>query len=145
MIFKANTKDGQLFVRDRESFSNYLKDLNGCEITLCVERAKAKKRSVEQNHLYYGIVRKIMQVLIDRGFDELNVVTLSSYFKKIFLSDIIVDPINGGEIEIVRSTTDLGVKEFAEYIDKVVRFALQDMSITPDSLKPFIDLMESEL
>ena len=53
-----------------------------------------------------------------------------------------IDPVTGDDMEIVRSTTSLKVKEFSEYIDTVVRFAIQDMDIPPDSLKPFIDMLE---
>ena len=115
------------------------------EIVLKIEGKAGKKRTSDQNDLYYGIVRKIMIVIFDRGFDDLNVVALINYFKKRFLSDIMIDPVTGDDMEIVKSTTSLKVKEFSEYIDRVVRFAVQDMEIPPDNLKPFIDLLESNV
>ena len=141
-MFKATTKGGKLFVEDKNAFKEHLLKFDGKNIILKIEAKAGKKRTTDQNDLYYGIVRKIMIVLLDRGFDDLNVVSLSNYFKKRFLSDIMIDPVTGDDMEIVRSTTSLKVKEFSEYIDTVVRFAIQDMDIPPDSLKPFIDMLE---
>ncbi len=138
MIFRATTRDGRLFVKERISFESHLRELHDKELIVVIEHNVTKKRSIEQNRLYYGILRKIMMVLIDRGYDNLNVVALNNYFKSLFLQDVMIDLLTGKEREIIKSPSELGVKLFAEYIDKLVRFALQDMNIESKYLEPYI-------
>ncbi len=138
MIFSATTKDGRLSIKERISFENHLRELSGKDIIVSVEHRKGKKRSLEQNDLYYGILRKIMKVLIDRGYDALNVVMVNNFFKGQFLRDIMPDLVTGEDIEVIISPKDLGTKEFSEYIEKIIRFALQDMDIKAEWLEPYI-------
>ena len=142
MIFQATTKDGRLHIKERISFESYLRDLDGKEIIVAIEHTLSKRRTVEQNSLYFGILRKIMVVLIDRGYDNLNVVALNGYFRGLFLRDVIIDPVTGKDIEIERHTSDLNTKEYVEHIDKVTRFALQDMNIESKYLEPYISMMK---
>tara|TARA_R110002020_G_scaffold220785_2_gene428785 strand:- start:42206 stop:42634 length:429 start_codon:yes stop_codon:yes gene_type:complete len=142
MLFKANTKNGKLFIKERIAFENFLRDLDGREISVMVESGKGKIRTLEQNDLYFGILRKIMKVLIDRGYDDMNVVMLNNYFKKMFLGDYVPDVITGESIEITRNTSELSTKGFSEHIDKVIRFALQEMDIKPEWLEPYLSSME---
>ena len=142
MIFKAATRDGRLIMKDRISFEAHLRELHGKDIVIVIEHSVTKTRSIEQNRLYYGILRKIMRVLVDRGYDNLNVVALNNYFKSLFLQDVMIDLLTGKEREIIKSPSELGVKLFAEYIDKVIRFALQDMNIDSQYLEPYITEMK---
>jgi len=138
MLFKASTENGKLFIDEKDKLTSYLQRISGKKIFVNIEHTSGKKRSVEQNSLYYGILRKIMAVLLERGFDDLNVITLSHYFKRKFLADVIIDPATSEEIEIVKSTTELKTKEFSNYIESVTRFAIQDMDIADEIFNPYL-------
>lgn len=138
MIFTGRTEGGKLKITNRVAFESRLKELDGKEIAIKLEHRKDKIRSLQANDRHYGILRKIMKVLIDRGYDDMNVVKLNNYFKKMFLQDIIPDILTGEPMEIVKNTSELSSKELKEHDDRIVRFALQDMEIEPEWLEPYI-------
>ena len=142
MIFPAKTRDGKLNVNDRLAFETYLKEIGKADdwkdIAIRIEHTPGKIRSLEQNDTLHGLLRKIMQVLIGRGFDGLTVVGLKNWFSGMFITDVIISPLTGLEEEVVRGSSELGTKEFNMYLANIGLFVLQEMLIERELLEPYI-------
>ncbi len=142
MIFPAKTKDGQLRVNDRLSFEAYLKEIGKVDgwkdIAIRVEHTPGKIRSLDQNDTLHGLLRKIMIVLVGRGFDSLTVDGLRDWFSGMFATDLIISPMTGLEEKIVKGSSKLNTKEFNLYLANIGMFALQEMMIERVVLEPYI-------
>lgn len=142
MIFPAKTKDGRLSVTDRLSFEAHLRDISKVDgwkdIAIRVEHTPGKIRSLDQNDTLHGLLRKITQVLIGRGFDSLTVDGLRHWFNGKFATDLIIDPMDGMEKTIVRGSSELNTKEFNLYLANIGLYALNEMLIEQQLLEPYI-------
>ncbi len=81
------------------------------------------KRTVSQNKLYWAV---IMEMADETGYakDEMH-----EAMKMKFLPPSVIT-VAENEIVIPASTTLLGKKDFAGYVDKVIAFAAMEMGIT---------------
>ena len=142
MIFPAKTLDGRLVVDDRLAFETYLKEIGKAnewkDIAIRIEHTPGKIRSLDQNDTLHGLLRKIMQVLIGRGFDSLTVDGLRDWFSGMFATDLIISPMTGMEEKIVKGSSKLNTKEFSLYLANIGRYALQEMLIEQELLEPYI-------
>ena len=142
MIFPAKTKDGQLRVNDRLSFEAHLRDIGKADswkdIALRVEHTPGKIRSLDQNDTLHGLLRKILIVLIDRGFDSLTVDGLRDWFSGMFATDLIISPMTGMEETITKGSSKLNTKEFNLYVANIGLYSLQEMLIERELLEPYI-------
>ena len=142
MIFPAKTKDGVLRINDRLSFEAHLKDIgitdSWKDIAIRVEHTPGKIRSLDQNDTLHGLLRKIMIVLVGRGFDSLTVDGLRDWFSGMFATDLIISPMTGLEEVITKGSSKLNTKEFNMYLANIGRYALQEMLIEQESLEPYI-------
>lgn len=82
----------------------------GESVTLEIHNRKAK-RTEQQNRYYWGVYLP----LVSKETGEHNLDALHSLFKGKFLSEGVVDVL-GQKVRIVKSTTELGVGEFSEFI-----------------------------
>ena len=142
MIFTAKTKDGRLVVDDRQAFEGHLKEIGKADswkdIAVRIEHTPGKIRSLDQNDTLHGLVRKIMQVLIGRGFDSLTVDGLRDWFSGMFATDLIISPMTGLEEVVVKGSSKLNTKEFSLYIANIGLYALNEMLIERELLEPYI-------
>ncbi len=123
--FKGKVKDGKIKFYTENSFNNYIQGLEDKEVSIVVKRF-AKQRSGQQNKYYWGVVLKSISDFT--GYDTED---LHTHFKYHFLRKKV------GKLTAFRSTRDLDTLDFTEYIDKVIRFARERLSVevpTPDSM-----------
>tara|TARA_Y100001973_G_scaffold99725_1_gene159400 strand:- start:1267 stop:1620 length:354 start_codon:yes stop_codon:yes gene_type:complete len=110
MKFTGKVTNGKLTLDDTELFKQYLYNFDGY-VSIEIKASK-KVRSAQQNAYYRVIVRELGKEL---GYTEheMHKVLKEKY-----------------DLE---STKDLSVKEFGEYIDHILRWAVTDMGIVlPD-------------
>lgn len=142
MIFPAKTKAGRLVVDDRIAFEAHLKEIGKenewKDIAVRIEHTPGKIRSLDQNDTLHGLLRKILIVLIGRGFDGLTVNGLRDWFSGMFATDIIVSPMSGLEETVVKGSSKLNTKEFSLYLANIGLYALQEMLIEQELLEPYI-------
>ena len=79
-------------------------------------------RSVEQNRYYWGVVLTEISEYTGHTSDELH-----EYFKKEYLIE------KSTFIETYKSTTDLDIGEFIEYIERIKNWALTYNILIPES------------
>ena len=112
VIKKMKTDHGNTLVVINPDY--YKTELNkfkdGENVTLCIHNKKPK-RTEQQNRYYWGVYLP----LIAKETGENNKDTLHELFKGEFLTEAIVEVL-GKKVRIKKSTTDLTVFDFCQYI-----------------------------
>jgi len=107
---KVKIKDGQILPYAKKYFDNLLKNLDGKEMMLSLDKPKSI-RSVEANRYYWLLIDHISEYT---GEDK-N--ALHEYFKQKYLSEEIL--VMGCPVQKRTSTTKLSVRRFYEYCEKI--------------------------
>lgn len=116
VIFNATTKGGDLKVfRSKDFRKEVVQAFPEKDLLIKVERKK-KKRSIQQNSYYWGVVIKLMTQFfkgegIVKNEDETHQILTYKFLKVVCA---ITD--DGEVVERVKSTTELSTVEFEEYI-----------------------------
>ncbi len=111
------TKDGiisKLAVKSPRFYQHQLnKFRDGEEVTLVIHNQKPK-RTEQQNRYYWGVYLP----LISEKTGEQNIDRLHELFKGMFLTEGVVEVL-GKKVRMKRSTTELSIAEFCDYILKI--------------------------
>lgn len=113
MFFIEVKKDGKIDY-SRAAFESYLVSLKPGTYFCRLDRANT--RSVQANRLYWAWLRVIAE---STGDDENS---LHEIFKRMFLPPKF-QTYRGKEIKLPRSTTELSVKDFSEYLMRIEKEA----------------------
>ena len=112
MQFRAHIENGKLAIETPESYRRYLSGLNeGTKMTVAIDKKK-NTRSLSQNAflwLYYGVIEN------ETGTTANDV---HEWAKRMFLPPRFIS-VQGMEIRIPASTTNLSKHDFSEYLDKI--------------------------
>jgi hypothetical protein len=135
LTYWGSVKDGNISLPKRLR-QEVTKVFDGHSIEVTFKR-KRKRRSIEQNRYYWGVVIPcIIEAMIDMGNDALQIGN-SEHAELVheFLKAKILD--NGEEViladgvveKLPASTRKTTTTEFAEYTDKVIRWAAEMLNI----------------
>lgn len=97
-----------------------LGNLNPLQSWVVEVKPYRKKRSLEQNALYWNWLT-VLEEQTELGYRKEE---LHEAFKYRFLGMEKKKTVLGQDYETIRSTTSLNTKEFTEYLDKVLAFAM---------------------
>ena len=136
MIFKAKSIDGSIRANYRREVEDYLREIEGEDIIINIEVFSKRKRSEYQNRYYWVVIREIRKAFRNLGYDW-NDERTHTYFKHLYLSDIIIDPITREETQLIRSTSSLSVTEFKEYLDSVIQFGVENLDMSIPSVENY--------
>ena len=102
MKFTGSVKKGKLTLHDKDGFKRFIKDIDS-DVWIDIKTAP-KTRSPQQNAYYRTIVR---QIGLHLGYpeDEMHDVVKAKFE--------------------IKSTKDLDVDEFSEFLDRLIRFAAE--------------------
>ena len=97
-----------------------------------VKVTKGKKRSHPQNAYYWGVLLDyVRHGLMDVGYREAkDNETVHEMMKAMFLKNKIVNEFSGEEITIAGSTAKLTTLEFSGFIEEIVQWAAEYLSIS---------------
>ena len=109
---------------------------NDCDEVIVEMKPNTQSRSTKQNALYW----KWLGVLTETGNTQ---GALHQYLAQEFLSPIAED-IQGQTVLVIKSTTTLSVKEFAEYLEHVQQFADSLGCILPKPEDLYLESMMRE-
>jgi hypothetical protein len=116
-IRKGSDGHNTLVVKSKTYYAHQLnKFKEGTKVTLEVHTRRAK-RSDQQNRYYWGVYLP----LIAKEKDEPNLMRLHELFKGMFLTEGVVEVL-GKQVRMKKSTTDLGVGEFCQYVMDIEHF-----------------------
>ena len=126
--FFLHIKDGKVYNRDMVATA--FKSLQ--DGRYFVKIAANKNRSNQQSRYYWGcMLPMVLDGLQDAGFNEIkDVATVHELLKKLFLERKMVSEKTGDEIKIPGSTAKLSTTEFNIFIDEVIRWASEYLSIS---------------
>lgn len=128
-FFGSVDDKGKLILERRELFDLFLGSLVNSKVELTVKKFR-KSRSLKQNSYYFGVVLQTISEYT--GYD---VEDLHNHFKYFYLR-------KPTKIVSYFSTTELSTIEFGEYLDKIIRFVGERLSLnipTPDSIDNLIN------
>lgn len=118
--FTGRFEKGSLKLDKRPKFLELAKRLEGKKIMLCIEEF-VPLRTISQNRYYHGVVVKMMASHLGYKPDEMH-----EALKMKFLGTH-----EDGELPSCRSTTDLDVKEFGEFLENVIQLAAESGLLIP--------------
>ena len=84
---------------------------------------KKPKRSLEQNRLYWAILNDISEQVVPGKAYEPSI--WHEYLRALFLPDKMIELPDGSVKMLEPSTAELRLNEFSEYVEKVVKWAIE--------------------
>ena len=109
--FYGTVKDSKLYFDNRNNFDLYVGTLDGNKVEVIVKKIK-KNRSTRSNN-YYWVYLTLLEAETGNAKDDLH-----EYFKSRYLSRRI-GTLNGKEIMLPPTTTNLSTGEMSEYIRNI--------------------------
>ena len=123
----ATVIDGKLTLLAPELFKEAVRELNGKDVTLTIERST--KRTSQQNRYYWGGVIPIIQYGMQEVGVKMSHEQVHELLKfKFLIQDVVTED---GEIlmQTIGSTTKLNTIKFNEYIESIREWAWEYLSI----------------
>lgn len=120
--------DGSLKLHKRSEFDSLIKDFKGCDVLITVSK-KYKKRSINQNAYYFGVVVTEIRDRLNELGHNVTLDLTHEMLKARFNSQESVNENSGEIFSFPKSTTEMNTEEFCEYIDKIIIFAKQSLDI----------------
>jgi hypothetical protein len=120
--------DGALRLHKRKEFDNLLKDFKGSDVLITVSK-KFKRRSVNQNSYYWGVVVTEIRDRLNELGHNVTLDLTHEMLKARFNIQESVNESTGEVFKFPKSTTEMNTEEFCEYIDKIIIFAKQSLDI----------------
>lgn len=97
-------------------------------VTIDIE---SRKRSVQQNHYYYGVVISLIQeALRDEWGESLTKEETHELLKQHCNWKELVNNDTGESLKIPQSTADLTTMEFEEFLERCRRFAFEYLNVS---------------
>lgn len=122
--FWAEVANGQLKIKNRKAFDDYLASLTG-DVVVAVGKHR-KPRSIDQNGWYWGCILKLMSEVTGHTEKELHEAMKQRFNCKAITVGKQVVPIPG-------TTSDMNTMEFSEYCERVRAFAAAELNLViPD-------------
>lgn len=110
--------EGGRLARNRRTLSNALREYEGKEITITIQRKK-KTRSNQQNAYYWGAVLPIVKRAMRDAGHTLTQEDCHLMLRAKFLTKALPLGDDGEFIDHIRSTTELSTVDFLEYIEDI--------------------------
>ena len=126
-IFSGQIVQGKLNLEDKASFLNYLNGLEGKRVMVTVAR-QTTRRSSPQNRYLWGVVYKLIADYTGAEPEEIHIALKMAFGKKRFIGNVVA-PV---------TTKTLDTIEMTEYIEKVRRWAAEELNINIPDLKQVI-------
>lgn len=121
-VFKGQVNEGKLTIDKAGELRTYLGGLGNVRIVLTVEKER-RKRSNQQNRWYWGCILQLISEHTGEEPEDLHEALKAHFAKKKVVGNIIVPS----------STRYLDTIDFAEYCEKVRRWAAEELNINiPD-------------
>ena len=123
-VFAARLDDhGKVIIRDRLSFDNYAKTLQGSELEVIIRKRKSQ-RSSQQNRYYFGVVIKLIGEYCGYDTDDMHEALAMKFLR---IEDC---PITGAPRR--KRTPKTNTAEFAAYVDQCIRFGAELGVVIPE-------------
>jgi hypothetical protein len=128
--YLGKVKDGILILNNQEAYDINLKLLEGKDVEISIGE-KSKTRSDSQNRYFHGV-----PVVLISGKTGMDKEETKEYLKQRFSPKKRIT-IKGKETIIVKGTSKMSTKEFCDFIDRIQRFASEEIDLfipSPDEV-----------
>lgn len=128
----GNIIEGSIEFLSPEWAAIQLSALPDAQYTFLIEKYFGQRSSNQNRYLHGIVIPLVLEGLRDTGHNEVkDVHDAKKVIKSLFLKRKVVNE-NTGEVitEIVKDTHDLSTKEMSDFIDQVVQWAAEYLSIT---------------
>ena len=128
LFYGEISESGKLKIYKRKDFENELHLFAGKKVVISIEK-KTKKRSINQNAYYFGVVVPLFRSgLLDIGY-KVSLEETHTFLKAKFLVKEIVNENTGEILTSVKSTTELTTVQFMEFIEDIQQFGAEFLGI----------------
>ncbi len=127
-IFHGEVKDQKLILKNKEKFLQYLRGLEGKEVTISLGLRK-RTRSINQNKYYWGVVLEIFGNALGIDVDDLHEVLISKFLGERVIELVNKDGVKENYSVSQQRTKALETDEFEDYLEKVRRWAVSNFNI----------------
>jgi hypothetical protein len=138
LTYFGSVKDGKIVLPGKKLREELPKFFEGKNIMLTVERRK-KRRSVEQNRYYWGVVLNILCHSLKEYNGEMELTTdiVHEWCKDRFIPLVsdweeIILQVPDGQKEVVKTSTKLTTVQFMDYIALIQQWAAEYNIYIPD-------------
>jgi hypothetical protein len=131
MIIYSKVIDGQLSDYAQIELLAEIARHDSKDISIKIER-KRKKRSLNQNQYYWGVVVPAIRQILEEYGNEVDDEETHSFLKEHVgkLTGSVVDSV-GRRVAITKSSAQLSTAEFENYLLRVVAWAAQEGVVIP--------------
>jgi len=128
--YVATVKDGQVIIHGRKGFDADIRSFNDERILIKVSKYKKDKSTNQRSYYRAVVVPEILEGLVDMGWKryQLSLEIVHDMLREKFLTVEIPNE-DGEALKITRSTEDLNMGEYAEYITECIEWALEFLNI----------------
>jgi hypothetical protein len=120
-LWKGRVENNRILLDRKQDFHEYLQSLEGQAVELILRKPRMQ-RSLEANRYYWGVIVALLSEYTGHTAEEVH-----DGLKHRLLLDH-TDP----RFPRVRSTTELSVEEFAEYLERCKQLSAEFGLILPD-------------
>jgi len=119
---------GILQIPNRKRLQSDLQRFAGCSIELVIK--KKNRRSTQQNRYLWGVVYKEVEIRMRELGNDVDSDLVHDFFKDKFLQRELIG--EGGEVidKIPGSSKELNKTDFIEYVDKIILWSAETLSIS---------------
>lgn len=117
-IFTGSVANGTLPLDDKRQFTIHLNNLNGKRVQLTLEKVK-HRRSNNQNAYYFGVVLKLLSEHTGYEPEELHEALKFKFTEKRYHCNLLIPA----------STKKLDTIDFEKYLDKIRKWAVEEMRV----------------
>ncbi len=128
MEYFGKVTDGVLKIAKRLDFDNEVKQFEGHQVIIKVERYKAT-RSIQQNRYYFGVVVGLIRERLRELGHDVSIDDTHQFLRGRFNGKELIDESSGEVIKVGQSTSHLNKSEFMEYMERIKRFASESLDL----------------
>lgn len=132
LISDVRIRNGKLDFKQRSNFLSDVSKFKDGDYILTIEKRK-KKRSVEQNRYYWGVVVPLVKSgLNDTGW-RMTTDGTHEYLKNEFNIIEVVNERSGEVIKTIGSSTEMSTSQMMDYFAKITEWAAEYLNVNiPD-------------
>ena len=121
-MFIAKVEKNRLVFEAPIRLNNHLFTLEGQKVEVDIKKLRSQ-RSSNQNAYYFGVVLDILSKETGYEIDEMHEIMKYKFLKV------------KGKMDYIKSTAKLSTSEFETYLERIKRWAAQDLSVViPDPM-----------
>ena len=125
----SEVKNGSL-TRNRNLIKDAIATFENKQVVIKIEKFK-KKRSTQQNRLYYGVIIPIVQNCLKEAGHVMTNESTHDLIKLKFLKEtLFVNETTGEIIERIKSTTELSTSQFMDLLAEINNFTFEYFGVS---------------